>query len=111
MVGAVGVSGVAHARGRTWGSFGLAVAGWALGALGHDAGHFAVCRTWLVVNDAAVWAMALLCNPILWQHQHTYAHHSHTNDFGRDPDLLPFEPALQDRHAIRLLRPPVGILP
>jgi fatty acid desaturase len=27
----------------------------------------------------------------LWQHQHTFAHHSHTNDFDHDPDLYSFE--------------------
>jgi fatty acid desaturase len=64
----------------------LAVTGWLLGAVGHDGGHFAVSRH-PVANDWAVWGMSLLCNPIMWQHQHTYAHHSHTNDFDKDPDL------------------------
>jgi fatty acid desaturase len=71
------------------GSFFLAVFGWLMGALGHDAGHFAASRI-PAINDAAVWAMSLLCNPILWQHQHTYAHHSHTNSFEHDPDLHHF---------------------
>lgn len=35
--------------------------------------------------------MFLLCNPIVWQHQHTYAHHSFTNDFDHDPDLHHFD--------------------
>jgi linoleoyl-CoA desaturase len=35
--------------------------------------------------------MSLLCNPIMWQHQHTYAHHSHTNDSLHDPDLHHFD--------------------
>ena len=26
----------------------------------------------------------------MWQHQHTFAHHSHTNEFDRDPDLHHF---------------------
>lgn len=43
-----------------------------------------------LVNDICVWAMSFLCNPILWQHQHTYGHHSHTNDFEKDPDLHHF---------------------
>lgn len=42
------------------------------------------------VNRWGVWGMFLLCNPILWQHQHTYAHHSHTNEFENDPDLHHF---------------------
>lgn len=37
-----------------------------------------------------VWGMSLLCNPMLWQHQHTFAHHSHTNSFSNDPDLHHF---------------------
>ena len=60
-----------------------------MGSLGHDAGHFAASRRpW--INDVAVWAMSLLCNPIMWQHQHTFAHHSHTNSFDHDPDLHHF---------------------
>ena len=67
----------------------LAIFGWLIGALGHDAGHFAASRRpW--INDAGVWAMSLLCNPIMWQHQHTFAHHSHTNSFDHDPDLHHF---------------------
>jgi linoleoyl-CoA desaturase len=34
--------------------------------------------------------MSVASNPITWQHQHTYAHHSHTNDENRDPDLHHF---------------------
>lgn len=72
------------------GSFLLAFPGWLIGALGHDAGHFAVSRRWPVVNDWAVWGMSFLSNPIIWQHQHTYAHHSHTNLLDHDPDLHHF---------------------
>jgi fatty acid desaturase len=63
--------------------------GWWWGALGHDAGHFAASRIpW--INDWGVGAMSLLCNPILWQHQHTYAHHSFTNELAHDPDIHHF---------------------
>jgi fatty acid desaturase len=66
------------------------VFGWLLGAIGHDGGHYAVSRTpW--INDYAVWGMSFLCNPIMWQHQHTYAHHGYTNQFERDPDLHHFD--------------------
>lgn len=34
--------------------------------------------------------MAPITSPFVWMHQHTYAHHSFTNDFGRDPDLHHF---------------------
>ncbi|GKY96367.1 hypothetical protein MPSEU_000596300 [Mayamaea pseudoterrestris] len=88
------VCGYAHCKGSIWGSFLFAVFGWLLGALGHDAGHYCVSHVpW--INDAGVWAMSLLCNPMLWQHQHTYAHHSHTNDFYKDPDMHHFETLLR----------------
>lgn len=88
---ALTASGVAHCRGSIVGSFFLAVFGWLNGAMGHDAGHFAVSRRWPSLNDWGVFfGMSFLCNPILWQHQHTYAHHSHTNSFDHDPDLHHF---------------------
>jgi fatty acid desaturase len=58
--------------------------------VGHDGGHFAVSRIpW--INDIAVWGMSGLANPIYWQHQHTYGHHSFTNDEHNDPDLHHFK--------------------
>jgi fatty acid desaturase len=39
--------------------------------------------------------MSLLSNPVMWQHQHTYAHHSHTNSFDHDPDLHHFARVLR----------------
>ena len=39
--------------------------------------------------------MSLLCNPVMWQHQHTYAHHSFTNSFEHDPDLHHFSTLLR----------------
>ena len=76
-------------QGSMLGSFLFGVFGWLIGSLGHDAGHFSASRCSLV-NDIGVWGMSLLCNPIMWQHQHTYAHHSHTNEFDHDPDLHHF---------------------
>ena len=61
-----------------------------MGALGHDAGHFAASR-WAAVNEYGVWAMSFICNPVMWQQQHTYGHHSFTNEFDRDPDLHHFD--------------------
>lgn len=87
-------------QGSLLGSFLLAICGWLMGALGHDAGHFAASRTaW--VNDVGVWAMSLICNPIVWQHQHTYAHHSYTNEFDKDPDLHHFDQLLRVHKKIR----------
>ena len=35
-----------------------------MGALGHDAGHFAASRMpW--VNEWGVWGMSLICNPVV----------------------------------------------
>jgi linoleoyl-CoA desaturase len=71
-----------------------------MGALGHDAGHFAASRyAW--VNEWGVWAMSFICNPILWQHQHTYGHHSFTNEFDHDPDLHHFHLLLRVHKRIR----------
>ena len=82
-------SGSYHIQGNPMGSFFFALFGWLIGSLGHDAGHFAASRI-PFVNDLGVWGMSFLCNPIMWQHQHTFAHHSHTNDFDQDPDLHHF---------------------
>jgi fatty acid desaturase len=76
------------------GSFWFAFFGWFMVALGHDAGHFAVSRT-PFINGWCVWSMSMICNPVLWQQQHTYAHHSFANDFDHDPDLHHFEAFLR----------------
>jgi fatty acid desaturase len=61
-----------------------------LGAhIGHDGGHYAISR-FPFVNDILVWCMSFISNPIVWQHQHTYAHHSFTNEHNNDPDLHHF---------------------
>lgn len=94
----------AHAQGKILGSFFLAVFGWLVGALGHDAGHFSVGaggKNYAWINDLAVWGMSFLENPILWQHQHTYAHHSHTNSFDQDPDLHHFHTFLRVHRRFR----------
>jgi fatty acid desaturase len=73
------------------GSFGFAVFGWLMGSLGHDAGHFAASHRYPQVNEWGVWAMCLICNPIMWQQQHTYGHHSFTNEVSHDPDIHHFD--------------------
>ncbi|VEU44250.1 unnamed protein product [Pseudo-nitzschia multistriata] len=83
-------TGYLHCSGSTFGSFAFALVGWLMGALGHDAGHFAASRR-AAVNEYGVWAMSNICNPVMWQQQHTYAHHSYTNEFDRDPDLHHFD--------------------
>jgi fatty acid desaturase len=65
-----------------------------MGALGHDAGHSAASRTpW--INEWGLWAMFFISNPVIWQHQHTYSHHSFTNEHARDPDVQHFRPLLR----------------
>jgi fatty acid desaturase len=59
----------------------------AAGHIGHDGGHFAISRKYPLLNDIGVWGFFLATNPITWQHQHTFAHHSFTNDDEKDPDL------------------------
>jgi hypothetical protein len=43
------------------------------------------------LNNIALWGMSILVNPIMWQHQHTYAHHAFTNDITHDPDTHHFD--------------------
>lgn len=45
--------------------------------------------------------MSGLCNPILWQHQHTFAHHSFTNRWTHDPDLHHFTALLRVHRQFR----------
>ena len=84
------LSGSSHVQGNPVGSFLFAVFGWLVGAIGHDAGHFAASRI-PFLNDLGLWGISFLCNPIMWQHQHTYAHHTHTNDYEKDPDTRHFD--------------------
>jgi len=84
-----------HIKGNLIGSLSFALFGWWMGALGHDAGHFAVSHSNPAINELCVWGMSLLCNPVMWQHQHTYAHHSHTNHIDHDPDLHHFTKLLR----------------
>ena len=39
--------------------------------------------------------MSLICNPIMWQQQHTYGHHSFTNEVSHDPDIHHFDRLLR----------------
>jgi len=89
-----------HVKGYLVGSFVFSIFAWLIGALGHDAGHRAVSRkAW--INDVCLWGISTLCNPIMWQHQHTFAHHSHTNDFHQDPDLHHFQRLLRVHHRFK----------
>jgi Cytochrome b5-like Heme/Steroid binding domain len=87
---AVGAAYWPFVRGHWPGPVLFAVAAWLLGAAGHDGGHFAVSRRSPAANSAAAGGIALIASPFMWAQQHTYAHHSHTNDFELDPDLHHF---------------------
>ena len=82
-------------QGSVLGSFAFAVFGWLMGSLGHDAGHFAASHVYPQLNEWGVWAMALICNPVMWQQQHTYGHHSFTNEVSHDPDVHHFDRLLR----------------
>ncbi len=68
----------------------FALSSWIQGSLGHDASHFSISRRHWVNRLGTYWGMGLLSSPFLWMHQHTYAHHSFTNVYGKDPDLHHF---------------------
>lgn len=75
--------------------FGLS--SWLMGAMGHDGAHFSCShRPWL--NQACALGISLICSPLMWYHQHTFGHHSHTNDIERDPDLHHFSFLRLHRH-------------
>ena len=98
-------------RGYALGSVGatavLPLLAWLIGALGHDGGHYAVASSPAVNAACCHVGMFWLANPIMWFEQHTYAHHSHTNELDMDPDLHHFQHYLrvhrrlawQPRHA------------
>ena len=81
------ISGYYHVtRANICASIMFGITGWFMAALGHDAGHYSVSHhPW--INDIGLWGASLIGNPITWQHQHTYAHHSFTNEVDADPDL------------------------
>jgi len=73
-----------------WGSaICLGFFGWLCGSFGHDGSHFAIDLS-PTINQVGSLGIGLLTSPLLWYHQHTYAHHSFTNDFHHDPDLHHF---------------------
>ncbi len=67
----------------------FSLSSWLLGAMGHDGSHFA-CSHLPWVNRLCGLGISLIASPFLWYHQHTFAHHSYTNDFDHDPDLHHF---------------------
>ena len=85
-------------QGSLWYTILFAIAGDACGAhIGHDGGHFALSSKYPWMNDIGLWGICLITNPITWQHEHTYGHHSFTTDEHKDPDMQPFKGAFKLR--------------
>jgi fatty acid desaturase len=78
------------AQGHFFGPPLFALCAWLSGALGHDGSHFSVSSFPWVNSMMGFIGMGLIAQPSLWLHQHTFAHHSHTNDHEKDPDLHHF---------------------
>lgn len=72
----------------------LAVFGWLCGSFGHDGSHFAISHN-PTVNYLGSLGMGAITSPFIWLYQHTYSHHSFTNDFSHDPDLHHFDGILR----------------
>jgi len=72
------------------GPFLVATFGWLCGSFGHDGSHFSISTNPTINYLGNFLGMAPITSPIIWLSQHTYAHHSFTNDFEHDPDLHHF---------------------
>ena len=69
----------------------MALTAWCLTGVGHDGSHFSTSKN-ATINFIMSHCIQLIASPLIWYHQHVYAHHSHTNDFDNDPDLHHFKP-------------------
>lgn len=78
-------------------AFALGLASWLVaGTFGHEGLHYGISRRFPWLNHALGYvSMFAMCNPTIWTHQHTYSHHSFTNDHRRDPDTHHFERMLR----------------
>lgn len=89
----VGLSWIFWARGSVLALLALPFLSWLLSVnVAHDAAHFAFSA-----NPAANEILALLSAPLIyntshWYLQHDVSHHCHTNEHGKDIDLLHFSP-------------------
>jgi fatty acid desaturase len=85
----LGLSYRGYVRGSWLGLLAFGTCSWLMGAMGHDGAHFSCSRVPLM-NQLCGLGMSLICSPLMWYHQHTFGHHSFTNDFEHDPDLHHF---------------------
>lgn len=81
------VSWIFFVRGSVVGMFAFPLASFLMGTMGHDGSHFAVSRSPCVNHLCAIAGMWFVAGPPVWYNQHVYAHHSHTNEAGADPDM------------------------
>jgi len=81
------ISFICYAKGSPAAALLFPLASWLMGSLGHDASHFSLCKHPSVNHFGTMLGMAMIASPMMWYHQHTYAHHSHTTEHEVDPDL------------------------
>jgi hypothetical protein len=87
----------AYRHGSFPAAFALGLVSWLLaGVFGHEGLHWGISRRHPWLNHIlGFYATAAMANPIIWKHQHTYSHHSFTNEHERDPDCHHFERMLR----------------
>jgi fatty acid desaturase len=76
-----------YVRGSIIGTIAFGTASWLMGGLGHDSSHMAMSKMPWLNHIGTNLGMCFIAEPAMWYHQHTYAHHSHTNDGENDPDM------------------------
>ncbi|GAB5037892.1 delta 5 fatty acid desaturase [Nannochloropsis oceanica] len=79
-------------NGSALGGVALGAVSWmVVGMYGHEGLHYGISRKFPAIN---LWlggyAMGWMSNPFIWTLQHTYAHHSFTNNHELDPDTQHF---------------------
>lgn len=78
-----------YVQGKWWALPIFTTASWLLGGMGHDGAHFS-CSHYPWINQLCGLGISMICSPLMWYHQHTFGHHSYTNEFDHDPDLHHF---------------------
>lgn len=86
-----------YLRGSYAAAFALGVVSWLVaGTFGHEGLHYGISRRHPWLNHVlGFYSIGTIANPIIWKHQHTYSHHSFTNDHEQDPDCHHFERMLR----------------
>lgn len=84
-------------RGSYPAALALGLVSWLLaGVFGHEGLHYGISRRHRWLNHVlGYFSISTVANPFIWKHQHTYSHHSFTNEHERDPDCHHFEMMLR----------------